>query len=113
MVKKLTKMAKSEIRYALEELNDLNDELGWELSRTDISNIKKYLKGLLDGTINDSRNITWWNENDAEGEFEFFTKISEDGYFNPEEWLTEEQIEKLGIKKVKRRRRRKEEDDVC
>ena len=99
---KLSEDGIERIRYALEDfeenLDDLNKEHEWHLNKTDLSNIKKYLRGLLKGKIRDPGNISWWNNYK---EYDFYTVIEEDGHFNPKDWLSDKQIRKLGIKRIK------------
>ena len=99
---KLSEAAKNEVYYALDSVDDLNKEHEWHLNRTVLSNIKKYLRGLLEGKIKDSGNINWWNENSY---YEFLEIIEDEGYFNPKDWLSDKQIRKLGIKETKKKSR--------
>ncbi len=97
---KLSEDTIDEVRFALDSVDDLNKEHEWHLNRTVLSNIKKYLRGLLEGKIKDSGNINWWNENDS---YVFLEMIEDEGYFDPKDWLSDKQIRKLGIKKTKTR----------
>ena len=91
---KLDESTKYGIRMLIEDIKAITEEEDLPFSTSDISNIKKYLRAVLSGKTKDS----WWNEHDAD---DFLDILRSDGFFDPEQWMTESQMKKLKIKKNK------------